>query len=120
MMGNLFIKGLNDPDTMARHRAAKRFLDQTVFVAIPELYPWFDSAEIKHFGAKDFLAVIDRCTRHRVLLIGVEVFTPQAELLTVQIAESGSDTWCVNLVDQFRDQPELSFCATYDCERAIR
>lgn len=116
-----FFRLLDDPDWLARQSAAKDFLDQTIFCGLVDLRPWFDAAAIKHFHADDFRTDIDRCTTHNVLPIGIEVFTPQAELEAVEIAadDSDSNTWCLDLVDRFRENPELSFCATDDCDRAV-
>jgi hypothetical protein len=112
---------LNDPAALAKDRAARAFLDRTIFADLRDLRPWFDSTEIKHFHADDFRTVIDRCTQHNVLLIGIEVFTPTAELETVEIAADNacSNEWCLALVDRFRDRPDLTYCATYDCEMAV-
>jgi hypothetical protein len=86
MSDDLLFGLLEDPAALARYRSAKAFLDCTIFAGLADLRPWFDSAEIKHFRADDFRTVINRCTEHGVLLIGIEVFTPKAELETVELA----------------------------------
>lgn len=107
---------LNDPVVLARDRQAKVFLDRTVFAGLTDLKPAFDSPTIKHFDAADFEIVIERCTQHNVRVIGIEIFTPEAELEYVETAPDlpFSNAWCFELLDRYRGQPSLSYCATYD------
>src|SRR5215469_6348530 len=106
------VNELNDPTVLARDQQAKAFLDRTIFDGLTDLKPAYESPNIKHFGSADFEIVIERCTHHNVLVIGIEVFTPEVELVDVQIApeDSCSNDWCLELMDRFRHQPNLSFC----------
>src|SRR6185437_2868725 len=111
MSDDSLLRLLDDPAWLAKHKKGQEFLDQHIFSGLDDLRPSFDKAAIKHFYADDFRTVIDRCTQHNILLIGIEVFTPKAELETVQIVADGvcSNDWCLELVDRFRSRPELSF-----------
>jgi hypothetical protein len=104
---------MNDPTVLARDQEAKAFLDRTVLAGLADLKPAFDSPNIKHFDSADFENVIERCTQHNVRVIGIEVFTPEAELVDVQIAPEHPSTnaWCFEVLKRFRDQPGLSYCA---------
>jgi hypothetical protein len=107
---------LNDPTVLARDQEAKVFLNRIVFAGLTDLKPALDSPNIKHFDSADFEIVIERCTQHNVRVIGIEVFTPGAELVHVETAPDlpFSNAWCVELLDRYRGQPSLSYCATYD------
>lgn len=106
---------LNHPAVLAGDQEAKAFLGRYVFDGLTDLKPAFDSPAIKHFNSADFAVVIERCTLHSVRVIGIEVFTPKAELVDVQIGpdESCSNAWCIELLNRFSDRPGLSYCATY-------
>lgn len=123
-MGKTFddlLNELNGPTVMARDQEAKAFLDRTIFDGVTDLKPAYESPKIKHFGSADFSIVIERCTHHNVLILGIEVFTPDAVLVTVEIASehSCSNEWCVELMNRFRGEPNLSYCASYDCVKAV-
>ena len=112
---------MNDSAVLARGQKAKAILDSTIFDGLTDLKPAFDSPAIKHFDSADFGVVIERCTKHNVVILGIEVFTPDAVLVTVEIASehSCSNEWCLELINRFRRQPNLSCCATYDCAKAV-
>lgn len=122
MSDDPFIKLLNHPVWVAKQEEAERYLTRHIFAGLHDLRPCFDAAAIKHFCADDFRIVIHRCTQHNILVIGVEVFTSKADLVTVKIVADGvrSNDWCHELVDRFSGLPDLSFCATYDCDRAVQ
>jgi hypothetical protein len=105
---------LDDPEVVARLCTQESFLQKFVFRGLNELKPGWDSPEIAHFNAHDFIRVIDRCTVLGVRIIGIEIFTTGGELLDIEIPEADSNSWCVSFVQKYQERIDLSICATYE------
>ena len=109
------LESLQDPPKLARSKELEPLLEGRVFLGLTEIQPWFDSPAVRHFNAPDFRIVVERCTLLGIMINGVEVFTPSGELLEVRTAEDDlpSDSWCLNLIEQYRADTRLSFAASY-------
>jgi hypothetical protein len=105
---------LDDPEVVARLCAQESFLQKFVFRGLNEQKPVWDSPEIAHFNAGDFIQVVDRCTVLGVRIIGIEIFTTGGELLDIEIPEADSNSWCVSFVQKYQERIDLSICATYE------
>jgi len=105
---------LDDPEVVARLCAQESCLRKFVFRGLNELKPVWDSPEIAHFNAHDFIRAIDRCNVLGVRIIGIEIFTTGGELLDIEIPEADSNSWCVSFVQKYQERIDLSICATYE------
>lgn len=108
-----------DPATEVRLCAERLFLRNYVFQGLIDLKPAFDSPQIAHFRAADFLRVVDRCTLLGVRIIGVEICGPEGEDVDIEIPEEESNAWCVSLVQKYQDRIDLSLCATYEVPDSV-
>jgi hypothetical protein len=70
---------LRTPESKLRFEQSRRFLRRVIYAGLKDLNTGFDSPLICHFSPEDFLIVIDRCESLGVEVIGVEVFTTDAE-----------------------------------------
>jgi hypothetical protein len=93
---------LDDPEVVARLCAQESFLQKFVFSGLNELKPVWDSPEIAHFKARDFIRVIDRCNVLGVRIIGIEIFTTECQALDIEVPEADSNSWCVSFVQSIR------------------
>lgn len=105
---------LDDPEVVARLCAQESFLQKFVFRGLNELKPVWDSPEIAHFNAPDFIRVIDRCNVLGVRIIGIEIFTTEGQELDIEIPEADSNSWCLSFIQKYQERIDLSICATYD------
>jgi len=105
---------LDDPEVVARLCAQESFLQKCVFRGLNHLKPVWDSPEIAHFNADDFIRLIDRCTVLGVRIIGIEIFTTEGQVLGIEIPEADSNSWCVSFVQKYQERIDLSICATYE------
>jgi hypothetical protein len=97
----------------ARDAREDEFLDQHIFQGLRRLTVAFDSPKIHHCRAEAFLRILERCTRFRVAVYGVEVFTETAELVAVKIALTGSPEEFVPMVAWACGKSYLSVCASF-------
>jgi len=93
--------------------ALEALLEAKVFLGLKPIRTRFDAPSIRYFTGAAFLKVVERCTSHHVQVIGVEVFTRAGRLVDVEIAQSGSNAWCADLVRRHQDWPALLYSATY-------
>ncbi len=110
---------LDDPEVVARLCAQESFLQKFVFRGLNDLKPVWDSPEIAHFNADDFIRVVDRCTVLGVRIIGVEIFTTEGQALDIEIPEADSNSWCLSFVQKYQERIDLSICATYEVPRGV-
>jgi hypothetical protein len=110
---------LKDPEVVARLCAEESFLRKFVFRGLNELKPEWDSPEIAHFNAGDFIQVVDRCTVLGVRIIGIEIFTTEGQALDIEVPEANSNSWCVSFVQKYQERIDLSICATYEVPRHV-
>jgi hypothetical protein len=89
------------------------YLQKWVFIGLKDLNTGFDSPLIRHFSAEDFFTVIDRCERLNVEIIGMEVFSPNFELLGIEISPEPGFGWARRFVGGFREELGATFSATY-------
>ena len=106
----LLAMGSASGERMERDRL---FLQQWVFIGLRDLNTGFDSPLIRHFSAEDFFTVIDRCERLNVEIIGIEVFSPNIELLGILISPEPGFGWARRFVEEFQEQVGITFSATY-------
>jgi hypothetical protein len=97
-----------------RRDRERRYLQHWVFIGLKDLNTGFDSPLIRLFSAEDFFTVIDRCERLNVEVIGIEVFSPNIELLGIEISPEPGFGWARRFVEEFREQVGITFSATYD------
>lgn len=116
--GNLF-RMMTEAES-AKFELERRFMDGVVFGGLANLNVGFDSPGVAHFSADDFITVIDRCVRVGIEISGIEVCStavkdPQwkADLLDIQISPEPGYEWARRVVEKWKDQPEVTFCATF-------
>jgi hypothetical protein len=107
----LLAMGSASGERMERDRL---YLQQWVLIGLKDLNTGFDSPLIRHFSAEDFFTVIDRCERLNVQIIGIEVFSPNIELLGIEISPEPGFGWARRFVEGFREQVGATFSATYE------
>jgi hypothetical protein len=90
------------------------FFNNGSLSALKDLNTGFDSPLIRHFSAEDFFTVIDRCERLNVEIIGIEVFSPNIELLGIEISPEPGFGWARRFVEEFQEQVGVTFSATYE------
>jgi hypothetical protein len=100
----------NDPVAIARLQ--RDFLTEQIFAGLTAFYPSWDSAQIAHFSAADFVTVLHRCVLAHVEVYGVEAFTANGHCLGVNIAMPGHDAHDV-FVHSFAGRTGMNFCATF-------
>lgn len=95
------------------------FLQKFVLRGLNELKPVWDSPEIAHFNAHDFIRVIDRCN-----VMGV------SESLALRSLRPGVNCWisryrnrlelvCVSFVQKYWERIYLSILATYEVPHRV-
>ena len=91
-----------------------QFLWEKVFLGLANLNTGFDSPLIYHVSPSDFDSVLNRCGQLQVIICGIEVFSG-VELLACEInaEENKGLGWARELVDRYRDTPNVTFCATF-------
>jgi hypothetical protein len=107
---NIFELPKRDP---AREQREDEFLLRHIFFGLKRLSPDFDSGTIPHFHAEEFLKIIERCARLGVTIYGVEVFTDRAQLVSVEIAKSGSPLEFSQMVATYCGREQFSVCASF-------
>jgi hypothetical protein len=112
----LLMRKLSDPSEIAKTEKKAAFIENVILQGLPRFHgPRSDSADSRYFAGPEFQAVLERCTEHGVSVIGIEVFTPEMELLEVCIREQGKETngWCFDLLRRYEKRKGLLFDATY-------
>jgi hypothetical protein len=110
---------LKDSEVVARLCAEESFLRKFAFRGLNELKPVWDSSEIAHFNADDFIRVVDRCNILGVRIIGIEIFTTEGQALDIEVPEADSNSWCVSFVQKYQNHIDLFICATYELTPGI-
>jgi hypothetical protein len=107
---------LNDPIEIAKWQAEKALVDDFILQGLPRFHvSWSDFSHNRCFAPSEFQRVIEGCIDHRVLIIGIEVFTSNAELLEVRIHDEGDETndWCFDLLKRYERRRAVCFDASY-------
>lgn len=112
-----FLRGHVDPVQCKRREADRQYLDTAVFEGVTASYPSFDASSIRHFGYDQFRIIVQRCTLASVMVLGVEIFSVEGELLEVELASGCVNQWCFDLLDRHVPEDNVSYCATYDVQR---
>jgi hypothetical protein len=90
------------------------FLDQRVFTNLSPLHPSWDSKMITYFQTSELLTVLDRCSKARVEVFGVEGFDENGLLLGVNIpAAASTDVSHSQFAQSFKHRDSAIFCASY-------
>jgi hypothetical protein len=67
---------------------------------------------IPHFSPRDFVTVIQRCAKHHVQIIGIEIF--DISEWPVQLLEIRNGKHARRLVKAYRNRTGISFAASFD------
>jgi hypothetical protein len=97
----------------AREVQEDKFLLRHIFCGLKRFSPDFDSETIPHFHAEEFLKIVERCACVGVAIYGVEVFTDQAQLVSVEIAKSDSPSEFSLMIATYCGRERFSICASF-------
>jgi hypothetical protein len=101
-------------DFYARRKADPeyQFLWEFIFHGLEDFNSGFDSPLIPHFSPDDFAIVIERCAKHDVCIIGIEVFDIGS--WPISLLDICDGRYARHLVKSYRNQTGISFCGCFD------
>jgi len=89
-----------------------QFLWEVIFRGLEDLNSGFDAPGLPHVSPDDFAIVIERCAKHDVTIIGIEVFDIGS--WPIGLLDVCDGRYARHLVKSYRNQPGISFCGCFD------
>jgi len=105
-----------DPAAIAQRSREDQFLETRIFRDLNIMSPAWDSSQIVHFNANDFLIVLERAAKAGVTVCGVEAFTSNGEDLGLNIPLGDGDLTHLAFVQSLSGHKGASFCASCSFE----
>lgn len=89
-----------------------QFLWDVIFRGLEDLNTGFDSPTLPHFSPDDFAIVIQRCAKHHVSIIGIEVY--EISSWPICMLDVCGGRHARRLVKAYCNHPGISFSAVFD------
>jgi hypothetical protein len=89
-----------------------QFLWKVIFRGLEDLNTGFDAPTLPHFSPDDFAIVIQRCAKHHVSIIGIEVYDISS--WPVCMLDCCGGRRASRLVKEYRERPGISFSGCFD------